>query len=97
MARIILFPVPAAGAYPRLTTDLAPAESVLNPFSVYRKGQALLRRQLAALSSWHLVNIIRDYRLSTTDPAVLQAMPPVDLVELIINAVRREVEIGASK
>jgi hypothetical protein len=74
-----------------------PTESVLNPFSVYRKGEALLRRQLAALSGWHLVNIIRDYRLSAVDSAALQAMPPAELVELIINAVRREVEVGAAK
>ena len=63
-------------------------ESVLDPFSVYRKGEALLRRQLSALAGWHLVNIIRRYRLSTEDPALLSARPPVELVELIIDAVR---------
>jgi hypothetical protein len=91
------FDGPAPNMVETTPAEPAPAESVLNPFSVYRKGEALLRRQLAALSSWHLVNIIRDYRLSTTDPAVLQAMPAVELVELIVNAVRKEVEVGASK
>jgi hypothetical protein len=63
-------------------------ESVLDPFSVYRKGEALLRRQLSALAGWHLVNIIVDYDLSDEDPAVLSAMEPAHLVELIIEAVR---------
>ncbi|MEO6238390.1 MAG: hypothetical protein ABIQ52_15445 [Vicinamibacterales bacterium] len=67
----------------------APAnESILDPFSVYRKGQALLRQQLSAMSGWHLVNIITAYELSAADPALLQAQEPADLVELIIAAVR---------
>jgi hypothetical protein len=61
-------------------------ESVLNPFSVYRKGEALLRRQLSALAGWHLVNIIRRYRLSDEDPAILNGQEPARLVELIIDA-----------
>lgn len=64
-------------------------ESVLDPFSVYRKGEALLRRQLSALAGWHLVNIIRRYRLSDEDPAILNAQPPAQLVELIIDGVRQ--------
>jgi hypothetical protein len=63
-------------------------ESVLNPFSVYRKGEPLLRRQLSALSRWHLVNIITAHGLSNTDPALLAARPPAELVELIVGAVR---------
>ena len=63
-------------------------ESVLDPFSVYRKGEALLRRQLSALAGWHLVNIIRKYELSDEDPARLGAREPADLVEMIIAAVR---------
>jgi hypothetical protein len=66
------------------------SESILDPFSVYRKGEALLRRQLSAMSAWHLVNIITAYNLSNEDPALLQAREPVDLVELIVNAVRVE-------
>lgn len=64
-------------------------ESVLNPFSVYRKGERLLRRQLAALSAWHLVNIIRDWGLSDANEAMLNSMTPYELIELIIDAVRR--------
>ena len=63
-------------------------ESVLDPFSVYRKGEALLRRQLSALAGWHLVNIIRRYELSDEDPALLNATEPARLVEMIIDGVR---------
>ncbi|HVL67850.1 MAG TPA: hypothetical protein VM364_11355 [Vicinamibacterales bacterium] len=77
-------PAPAAGeAGPR------PAESVLNPFSVYRKGEELLRQQLGALASWHLVNIIRAYRLSDQPPAALERATSDELIELIIAAVRQ--------
>ena len=64
------------------------AESILNPFSVYRKGEALLRSQLSALSAWHLVNIIRAHELTDLDPAVLDTMPAPSLVELIVTSVR---------
>ena len=63
-------------------------ESILDPFSVARKGEALLRRQLSALAGWHLVNIITHYGLSSDDTAVLSAREPVQLVELIVAAVR---------
>ena len=63
-------------------------ESVLDPFSVYRKGESLLRRQLSALAGWHLVNIIRRYELSDEDPALLSAREPAELVEMIVAAVR---------
>ena len=76
-----VFDGPAPGA--------ATTESVLDPFSVYRKGEALLRRQLSALAGRHLVNIIRRYELSDEDPAILNAQEPVTLVELIIGAVRQ--------
>src|SRR5688572_19659749 len=58
--------------------------SVLNPFSVYRKSETMLRSQLGALSSWHLVNIIKAYELSDlTDRSLERAAHP-DLVELIV-------------
>lgn len=76
--------------------DFVPPEpvtdAVLNPFSVYRKGEALLRSQLAALSTWHLVNIIRAYDLSELDPAALNQTADPVLIELIVSAVRAEVE-----
>jgi hypothetical protein len=75
-------PAPAARVGPPAV------ESILNPFSVYRKGESLLRRQLSALSGWHLVNIISAYELSDEDPAILAAMEPAALVDVIIDAVR---------
>ena len=66
----------------------AHTESILDPFSVYRKGEALLRRQLSALAGWHLVNIIRHYGLSDESSDRLSAREPVQLVEMIIDAVR---------
>jgi len=65
-------------------------EAVLDPFSVYQKGEALLRRQLSALAGWHLVNIIRKYDLSNVDPAVLGGRAPAELVETIISGVRSQ-------
>jgi hypothetical protein len=64
-------------------------ESILDPFSVYRKGEALLRRQLSALAGWHLVNIIKRYGLSGEGSDTLSAREPAALVELIIDAVRQ--------
>jgi hypothetical protein len=65
-------------------------EAVLDPFSVYQKGEALLRRQLAALAGWHLVNIIRKYELSDEDPSRLSAREPSELVERIVAGVRQQ-------
>jgi hypothetical protein len=69
---------------------------VLNPFSVYRKGEALLRRQLAALSGWHLVNIIVAYDLSEQREADLAVTPSSVLVELIVSAVRQRTAEASS-
>jgi hypothetical protein len=63
-------------------------EAVLDPFSIYQKGEPLLRRQLSALAGWHLVNIIRKYHLSAEDPALLARREPAALVEVIVAGVR---------
>jgi len=81
----------------RSAADVDPAaESILNPFSVYRKGETLLRRQLGALSRWHLVNIIRSHRLSDADESTLNASQPSALIDLIVETVK-SVEAGATK
>ena len=67
-------------------------EAILDPFSVFDKGEDLLRRQLGALSPWHLVNIVDAYDLSDEDPAVLGRLARQTLVELIVSAVRRQVD-----
>ena len=64
--------------------------SILDPFSVYEKGEALLRRQLAALSAWHLVNIALEYELTDLDVDSLNRLPASDLVELIVQGVKQE-------
>lgn len=80
--------------------DLAAAppagDSVLNPFSVYRKGESMLRSQLSALSAWHLVNIIVAYDLSEQDPADLTVTPAPVLVELIVASVREQAAEASS-
>jgi hypothetical protein len=68
---------------------------VLNPFAAYRKGEALLRRQLGALSAWRLVDIITAHGLSSQDPASLAANPPEMLVELIVAQVAGELKENA--
>jgi len=65
--------------------------SVLNPFSVYEKGEALLRSQLSALSAWHLVNIAIEYELSDEPVERLNRFAAPTLVELIVQATRDEV------
>ena len=84
----------AAFGGPRPTEDetAAAREAVLNPFSVYRKGEALLRRQLMAFSGWHLVNIITAYGLSDLTTEELNAMSAPELIEVISVAVRDRVE-----
>ncbi len=81
-----IFPGPAPSS-PR--SDGAAHDSVLNPFSVYQKGEPILRGQLAAMSPWHLVHIILDYDLSGDDVETLNQMPHTELIELIVGAVRK--------
>ena len=77
---------------PDVLAEPPPIDTVLNPFSVYRKGEALLRSQLGALSAWHLVNIVRAHGLSDLTPGALNAMTAADLIDLIVGAVRVRME-----
>jgi hypothetical protein len=84
-------PVDVAPAFDSPAPDRIQApvpQAVLDPFSVYRKGEELLRRQLAALSPWHLVNIIRAYDLSALASPALTALPEPALIEIIVSRVR---------
>jgi hypothetical protein len=67
-----------------------PAGSVLNPFSVYEKSEALLRNQLGALSAWHLVNIALEYELTDEPVERLNRLSAPTLVELIVGGTREE-------
>jgi hypothetical protein len=83
-----VFAGPAPSTLPT-AADVAPT-SILDPFSVYEKGEALLRKQLGALSAWHLVNIAREYQLTDLPVATLNTMRGVELIELIVAGVRTE-------
>jgi hypothetical protein len=85
-----VFDGPATEPLPALTPD-----SIMNPFSVFRKGEVMLRRQLMALSEWHLVNIIRAHGLSELSADALNQMSAPALVELIAAAVRARSETPA--
>ena len=86
-------PPPPVFSTPAASTPVAAASaSVLDPFSVYEKGEPLLRRQLGALSAWHLVNIVRDYALTDLDAETLNRLPAAELIELIVQAVRQEID-----
>lgn len=74
-----------------------PSEAVLNPFSVYRKGEATLRAQLGALAAWHLVNIVRAYGLTDLGGAALSRMTAGELTELIIGAARDRQDAPATR
>lgn len=84
---------PAPEPSPRVPAA-APAEAVLDPFSVYAKGEDLLRQELGALSPWHLRNIIQAYGLMDADAPELQTLTRPELAERIILAVRTSVEIA---
>jgi hypothetical protein len=71
-----------------------PRESILNPFSVYQKGEAHLRRQLGALSAWHLANIAEAFEL-VEDPLVADRLSQAELIELIVAGVKRRNAIPA--
>jgi hypothetical protein len=84
------FDEPAPAARTAATRSATP-DAVLDPFAVYEKqGEALLRRQLAALAAWHLVNIVEKYELSDEPPAVLSRLPAAALIDRIVAAVRSE-------
>ena len=77
----------------RHSTMHQPGTAVLDPFSVYRKGEALLRRRLMALSPWHLANIVLDYELASVDRRWLEAQTSASLADLIV----REVQVRAEE
>jgi hypothetical protein len=81
---------PAFGAPEPIAHVPAPStvhDAVLTPFSVYETGEALLRRQLSALSAWHLVNIIEAYHLSDEPVVALNRLPAATLIDTIVAGV----------
>jgi hypothetical protein len=84
-----LFDGPAPDLYVPVERPGPVADAVLDPFSVFEKGEVLLRKELGALSPWHLVNIIRAYRLSAESPDALNRTPAAALIDIIVEGVRR--------
>jgi len=64
-------------------------EAAMDPFSVYEKGEPLLRKQLGALSAWHLINIALAYDLTDEPIDLLNVRSPGYLAELIVRGVRQ--------
>jgi hypothetical protein len=83
-----VYDAPASPAIP-VSERAAEAEPVLDPFSVYAKGEDLLRRQLGALSPRHLRAIIIGYDLVDSTAADLTRLTGPELIALIVAAVRR--------
>jgi hypothetical protein len=79
-------PAPSVTASP--PRPVAMGEAILDPFSLFEKSETLLRKELGALSPWHLVNIIRAYRLSAEPIDVLNRLSGVTLAEIIVEGVR---------
>jgi len=62
--------------------------AVLDPFSVYAKGDDLLRQELSAMSPWHLRNIIRAYDLASSPDLDLETLTAPELIGVIMSGVR---------
>lgn len=73
---------------PSRTGSAPEARAVLDPFSVYLKGESLLRQELSALNAWHLRNIIRAYELADLPDSELERLPQSGLIDWIVLAVR---------
>jgi len=86
---------PAKPAFDQPAEDLVdvddppPADAILDPVAIYQKSEGLLRQQLAALSNWHLVNIIRAYGLSEEPgPALSQLSAPALIARIVAGCER---------
>jgi hypothetical protein len=75
-------------AAPRISTeDPDLPRPVLDPFSVYAKGEDLLRQQLGALSPRHQRTIVRAYELVAPN-VDLALLSTAELIALIMTGVR---------
>jgi hypothetical protein len=88
-----LFDAPAPRRVsPRASAKPHARKAVLDPFSVYEKGEVLLRKELGALSPRHLVNIILAHGLSDEPETHLNRLPDDALIEIIVAGVGTHVE-----
>jgi hypothetical protein len=81
---------PGPAPEPRRAVAAVTPTAVLDPFSVYLKGEDLLRQELSALNAWHLRNIVRAYGLEgEADP---EALTQAELAERIVQGVKSRME-----
>jgi hypothetical protein len=72
-----------------------PATAVLDPFSVYAKGEQILRQELSALRAWHLRNILRAYALDE-EGGTSENLSEPELIERIVAGVQRRLAEDAT-
>lgn len=85
--------IPAVYDEPAPPNRIAPVaaaepDPILDPFSVYATSEDLLHRQLAALSAPQLRTIIVGHHLANPSNVDLDALDAVELIALIVAAVR---------
>jgi len=75
----------AASVLPDVPT---PGEAVVDPFSLYARGEGVLRERLAALSALHLRMVVRAYDLAPGAEAALDLLNEPELIAVIVTGVR---------
>jgi hypothetical protein len=65
-----------------------PKEPVLDPYSLYAKGEHILRAELQALATWRLRDIAHAMRLGDMESLHMLSAPT--LLELIVSTVRAQ-------
>ncbi len=82
-------PAPERVGTPAADAPAARTRAVLDPFEVFRQGEAILQQELSALDAMHLRNIILAHRLVDEETVDLPGMSRLALAELILAAVRK--------
>jgi hypothetical protein len=85
---------PAPRVVPQPHVEVVRPRAVLDPFAVYADGDSVLRDQLSALDAGQLRNIVLAYGLSSEPAAVLEARSRLELMTIILEAVRERARRG---
>jgi hypothetical protein len=72
-----------------------PRQAILDPFSVFAKGESVLRDELSAFSRRHLVAIVEEYALTPEDGPALALHDHQGLIELIVAGVKKRTRRAA--
>jgi hypothetical protein len=83
---------PTTGAAPAPGPTPARPRPILDPFHVYGQGEDVLRKELLALDSARLRDIIEAKGLVPDQSVELEAMSRASLADLIVAAVRKRTE-----